>query len=93
LAGSESSIALPAIGDSIVVDFCGLGGLIDAPATADALLDPVTGIVDPRRIEAGADAPMFNLAVLDAAGALGLIGRGTYRPDRSLFSRPGLPRG
>lgn len=81
---------LPAIGDSVVVDYCGLGGLIDAPNLRDALVDPHSGIVDVDRILSSAEAPTFNLAILDAAGARGLIGRGTYRPDLALFRRQAL---
>jgi len=85
LSGCEAVDPLPAIGDSVLVDYCGLGALIDAPALRAALVDPRCGIVDTHRIMAGGEAPLFNLAVLDAAGALGLIGRGTYRPDPTLF--------
>jgi len=98
LPGREAIVPLPAIGDSIVVDYCGLGGLIDAPSSREALLDPLSGIIDTRRVaswrsdplhgEAGGESPSFNLAILDATGATGLIGRGTYRPDPVLFSAP-----
>ena len=85
--GGESCSALPAIGDSVLVDFCGLGGQVDDIVLRDALRDPDTGILDPVRI-AGSEpsaAPKFNLAMLDAAGVEGLIGRGTYRPPTELF--------
>ncbi len=85
LPGCEAAEPLPAIGDSVLVDYCGLGALIDAPALRAALIDPNCGIVDTQRIMASGEAPLFNLGVLDAAGALGLIGRGTYRPDPMLF--------
>jgi hypothetical protein len=97
LPGRETSIPLPAIGDSIVIDYCGLGGLLDAPQSRAALLDPHSGMIDPRRvgtqpsstgIGTGIGSPVFNLAILDAVGEHGLIGRGTYRPDPSLFSSP-----
>jgi hypothetical protein len=92
--GREGCAALPAIGDSVLVDFCGLGGQADDRQLRDALRDPETGILDPARISpaaaalapaAAALAPVFNLAILDAAGAAGLIGRGTYRPPAELF--------
>jgi hypothetical protein len=85
LPGCAAVDPLPAIGDSVLVDYCGLGALIDAPAVRAALIDPRCGIVDTQRIMASGEAPLFNLGVLDAAGALGLIGRGTYRPDPALF--------
>jgi hypothetical protein len=86
-ADCEAIDPLPAIGDSVVVDYCGLGGLNDAPALRAALLDPQSGIVDIDRVVASAEPPIFNLAILDAAGERGLIGRGTYRPDLALFRR------
>jgi hypothetical protein len=83
LAGREGCAALPAIGDSVLVDFCGLGGQVDDPAIHDALRDPDTGILDIARI--GDTVPRFNLAILDAAGEVGLIGRGVYRPPATAF--------
>ena len=85
-AGQSATPALPAIGDSVVIDYCGLGGLIDAPATRARIVNPDSGIVDAARVAAGLGAPVFNLAILDAAGAGGLIGRGIYRPPQSLFT-------
>jgi hypothetical protein len=102
-SGAHSRTPLGAIGDSAVIDFCGLGGqaLSAAPLLAaewsealpaDALtrrrelIDPDTGIVDPRRIEQGGRAPLINLAILDRDGQAGLIGRGVYAPPAGLFS-------
>jgi hypothetical protein len=78
-------ISLPAIGDSVVVDYCGLGGQVDAPQLRQALLDPSSGIIDHSRIVATGMRPAFNLAILDVAGERGLIGRGTYHPPAELF--------
>jgi len=85
LTGREAVVALPAIGDSVVIDFCGLGAQTDWSALGLALLDPHTGIVDPERVARGAGVPSFNLAMLDAAGDEGLIGRGVYEPPLALF--------
>ena len=78
--------ALPAIGDSVVIDYCGLGAQADAPALRAALLDPSSGIVDAARVVAAGTSPAFNLAILDAAGLHGLLGRGTYTPPVDLFA-------
>ncbi|PZQ01437.1 DUF1116 domain-containing protein [Pseudorhodoferax sp. Leaf265] len=95
--------ALGAIGDSAVLDFCGLGGqaLPAAPALCDEwhaslpadlaqrralVTDTVSGLVAPASVAASGLPPLVNLAVLDASGAAGLIGRGWYAPDPSLFS-------
>jgi hypothetical protein len=92
---------LPAIGDSAVIDFCGLGGqaLCAAPLLANewssvlpadllarrlALIDPDSGIIDPRRVLHEALSPLINLAILDSQGS-GLIGRGIYSPPAGLF--------
>jgi len=88
-AGAESVTALGAIGDSAVIDFCGLGGQAlgsDALARRGELIDPHSGIVDPERIARGAPGPLINLAILDRDGVAGLIGRGVYRPPTALFS-------
>jgi Protein of unknown function (DUF1116) len=82
LAGHEAVTALAAIGDSAVIDFCGLGGQM---GTRD-LIDPHSGIIDPERVARSARAPLINLAILDREGAVGLIGRGFYRPPMSLFA-------
>jgi len=95
---------LAAIGDSAVIDFCGLGGqaLVASPALAaewQALLPPgalqqcretvddATGIVDARRVCASRRVPRVNLAMLDATGVGGLVGRGFYEPPFDLFCR------
>lgn len=80
------AISLPAIGDSVVIDYCGLGGQVDAPELRKALLDPSSGIIDDARIVATGRSPAFNLAILDSAGERGLIGRGTYYPPAALFA-------
>jgi hypothetical protein len=80
------AVALPAIGDSVLVAYCGLGGQVDAPALRRALLDPCSGIIDAARIAAGGVSPAFNLAIFDSGGKLGLIGRGTYHPPVELFA-------
>jgi hypothetical protein len=102
LTGLETAVPLGAIGDSAVVDFCGLGGQAlpaapllaaewgewlpaDALARREALIDPQNGIVDPARIVRAGVAPLINLAIIDRAGALGLIGRGFYAPPVDLF--------
>jgi len=82
LAGLDAVDALAAIGDSAVIDFCGLGAQV---GTRD-LIDPHSGIIDPGRVTSSTRAPLINLAILDRAGALGLIGRGFYSPPVSLFS-------
>jgi Protein of unknown function (DUF1116) len=103
LAGMEAVLPLGAIGDSAVIDFCGLGGqaLAQSPTLAkewrgllpadaftrrQGLVDPESGIVDPRRIAGAARAPLINLAILDRDGMAGLIGRGFYCPPEDLFS-------
>jgi len=88
-AGADQVTALGAIGDSAVIDFCGLGGqavTAEALARRRELIDPQSGIVDPERIAHGAPVPSINLAILDRDGAAGLIGRGVYCPPRALFS-------
>lgn len=80
-----AAVPLPAIGDSVLVDFCGLGAQADTPALRSSLLDPRTGVIDPARIARGDGVPLFNLAILDAAGEAGLIGRGVYAPSRALY--------
>jgi hypothetical protein len=103
LAGMDAVAPLAAIGDSAVIDFCGLGGQAlavspsltaewrdllpaDAPTRRQELVDPDSGIVDPRRIARAARAPLINLAILDRDGMAGLIGRGFYSPPMSLFA-------
>jgi hypothetical protein len=89
-AGSETALALGAIGDSAVIDFCGLGGMAlsaEALARRDALMNPQSGIVDPERVAGSGVAPLINLAMLDRDATVGLIGRGVYSPSVNLFSR------
>jgi hypothetical protein len=85
LPSTAATVPLPAIGDSVLIDYCGLGGVVDAPELRALLLDPQSGIVDPSRVAACGTPPAFNLAILDRAGELGLIGRGTYYPPPELF--------
>lgn len=85
LAGMETRVALPAIGDSVLVDHCGLGGQVDAPGRR-VLLDPLSGIVDSRRVCETQLPPGYNLAILDGSGEAGLIGRGSYSPPVELFT-------
>lgn len=103
LPGDELTPPLGAIGDSAVIDYCGLGGqaLAIAPQLAaewrdclpaDALLrrDLITfagsGIVDAGAVAALGRGPLVNLAILDAAGKTGLIGRGIYEVPPALFA-------
>lgn len=100
--GYEITNALGAIGDSAVLDFCGLGGQAleaaptlcndwrqllpdDLGAQRHAVVDPVSGLVEPLRIATRGQLPIVNLAILDLAGEAGLIGRGFYSPDAALF--------
>lgn len=93
---------LGAIGDSAVIDVCGLGGQAlaaspalrdewqallppDAPRHRHALVQAATGIVDARRVCAARQAPRVHLAMLDAFGVRGLVGRGFYEPPLDLF--------
>lgn len=102
-AGHEATAPLGAIGDSAVLDCCGLGGQAlsaapllvaewrdhlpaDALTRCDAILDPATGIVDARRVAGLGRGPLVNLAILDAAGRSGLIGRGVYEAPPALFA-------
>jgi hypothetical protein len=100
--GAENAIALGAIGDSAVIDFCGLGGqaLAHAPTLLSewaavlppdaverpSLLDPATRIVDARRVRQLQMAPIVDLAMLDRAGTAGLIGRGAFMVPLELFA-------
>ena len=100
--GEDKTAALGAIGDSAVIDCCGLGGQAlsaapllmtewretlpgDALTRCDAILDPVIGIVEARRVVTLGRGPLVNLAILDAAGVTGLIGRGVYEAPPALF--------
>ncbi|MEF7616616.1 DUF1116 domain-containing protein [Aquincola sp. MAHUQ-54] len=108
LPGHAATTALGAIGDSAVLDFCGLGGqaLAAAPALCDewravlpadlpqrraAVVDEASGVVDPARAAHHRLAPLVNLAILDAAGEAGLIGRGCFAPDLALFDTAAAP--
>jgi hypothetical protein len=101
--GMTASTPLPAIGDSAVLDFCGLGGQAlcvspllaaewnvllpaDALSRRQIIIDPDSGIVDAARVADSTRAPLINLAILDQAGAAGLIGRGFYIPPLELFT-------
>jgi hypothetical protein len=101
-AGFETRTPLGAIGDSALIDFCGLGGqaLAAAPLLAaewaavlppdalsrrSVLIDPRSGLVDPRRVAQSGLGPLIDLAILDRDGA-GLIGRGCYGPPAALFA-------
>jgi hypothetical protein len=102
LPAKEDAIALGAIGDSAVVDFCGLGGqaLAKAPtllaewaeflprdaAERHVIRDPATGIVDVDRVRDRKMPPIVNLAVLDRTGEAGLIGRGAFMTPMELFA-------
>jgi hypothetical protein len=93
-AGLDAIVPLAAIGDSGVIDFCGLGGQslsagslpADVFTRRQAVIDPRTGIVDPELIVRSASAPLINLAILDRDGIAGLIGRGFYSPPVGLFA-------
>lgn len=57
----------------------------DALARPDRIVDPVSGIIDPRRILATRTAPIIHLAILNRGGGGTPIGRGFYCPPVSLF--------
>ncbi len=103
IAGEELTVPLGAIGDSAVIDCCGLGGqaLAIAPQLAAEWRDFLpadalsrrslitaadSGIVDAAAVVALGRGPLVNLAILDAAGAAGLIGRGIYEAPPALFA-------
>lgn len=104
LSGADPDNALGAIGDSAVIDVCGLGGqaLSASPALleewADSLpgyagerrdlFDPDSGTLDPVRLLADGRPPIINLAILGRDEASGLLGRGFYQPPLSLFDFP-----
>ena len=98
----EGRAVLGAIGDSAVIDFCGLGGqaLNHAPslvsdwqsllpddwsARPGKVLDPVSGVVCAKRVIAQQSVPIVNLALVSADSAGGILGKGFYQPDLSLF--------
>jgi len=93
---------LGAIGDSAVIDFCGLGGqaLDHAPSLisdwqsllpedwstrAGNVLDPDSGVVCARRVTEQQTVPIVNLALVSADAAGGILGKGFYQPELSLF--------
>ena len=104
--GKEAMSPLGAIGDSAVVDACGLGGqaLAVAPALREewrgvlagqaadgsAVLDTANGILDPERIVSSGQEPLINLAILDRDGAVGIIGRGVFPVPPALFDATDL---
>lgn len=107
LPGAPDATVLGAIGDSAVIDLCGLGGqaLAWAPelaaewqsllpsdwiVRAQAVVDPLTGLVDAARVARLKQAPNIHLAMLDADGNAGLLGRGFYCPSSDLFD-PSVP--
>ncbi len=103
---APDEVVLGAIGDSAVIDACGLGGqaLACAPALSEewravlpadwadrpARLLGPDGIVDPARVAASGCAPLIHLAMVGAGPDAGLLGRGFYAPAAELFAR--LPR-
>ena len=104
LPGADEANALGAIGDSAVIDACGLGGqalglaptlleewadsLPDYAARRRPLFEPASGTLDPERILADGRPPIINLAILGRDEASGLIGRGFHQPPLSLFDLP-----
>ncbi|MES1941775.1 hypothetical protein T5B8_16129 [Salinisphaera sp. T5B8] len=101
LPGCEDVPVIGAVGDSPVIDFCGLGGQAlgfvpalsqawdallpaDWPERAAAVTDDI-GLVCRHRIAASGRSPLVHLAMVSAARAGGLAGRGFYEPDVSLF--------
>jgi len=101
-AHQENRPALGAIGDSAVIDFCGLGGqaLECAPTVVsdwqtllpddwksrpDTILNPDTGVVCPSRVLDQQKAPIINLALVGADAMGGILGKGFYQPDLSIF--------
>lgn len=103
--GHEKTVALGAIGDSAVIDFCGLGAqaLAFAPTLAhdwkqflpgdlhahrSQVLNAGSGIVDLKSVLSADCSPMVNLAILDQAAEIGLIGRGVFSVPTQLFADP-----
>jgi hypothetical protein len=98
----ENRPILGAIGDSAVIDFCGLGGQAlecaptvvsdwqtllpdDWKSRSDAILDPDTGVVCLSRVLDQQKAPIINLALVGADAMGGILGKGFYQPDLSVF--------
>lgn len=101
----EKAIALGAIGDSAVIDFCGLGAqaLAFSPTLAQdwqaflppdlhkhrsQVLDSYSGTVNLDSLMSKDFSPMVNLAILDQAAEIGLIGRGVFRLPTQSPSNP-----
>lgn len=101
-SSAGDAVGLPAVGDSAVIDFCGLGGQAlhacptlqdewrawlpaDAASRRLAIVNPSAGLVNAFLVVSRGLTPLVNLAVVDAAGVRGLIGRGFYSPPLSLF--------
>lgn len=108
-APQENRSVLGAIGDSAVIDFCGLGGqaLVSAPALVSDwqtllpddwksrpqnILNPDSGVVCPLRVVDQQKAPIINLALVSADAMGGILGKGFYQPELSVFeaARAGL---
>jgi Protein of unknown function (DUF1116) len=101
-AGLDAASALPAIGDSAVIDFCGLGGqaLSAAPLLAAEWSEvlPADALTRRQSLIDPATGIVHTARVLGAGtaplinlaildcGGAGLIGRGFYEPPLSLFS-------
>jgi hypothetical protein len=98
----ENRPILGAIGDSAVIDFCGLGGQAlecaptvvsdwqtllpdDWKSRSHAILDPDTGVVCLSRVLDQQKAPIINLALVGADAMGGILGKGFYQPDLSVF--------
>lgn len=103
--GYENTVALGAIGDSAVIDFCGLGAQAlayvptlandwkeflpsDLHAHRSQVLNARSGMVDLTNILSRDCSPMVNLAILDQAAEIGLIGRGVFKVPTQLFADP-----
>ena len=103
LVGQEKTLPLGAIGDSAVIDYCGLGGQAlgaspqlaaewqaylppDALSRRERIVAAHTGIVDAAAVAVSGLGPLVNLAILDASGQSGLIGRGVYVAPPALFA-------
>lgn len=98
----EGRPVLGAIGDSAVIDFCGLGGQAlghapslvsdwqallpeDWPSRSEDVLNPGSGVVCAQRVTERQKVPIVNLALVSADATGGILGKGFYQPDLSLF--------
>ncbi|WP_286715498.1 DUF1116 domain-containing protein [Marinobacter sp. tcs-11] len=98
----EGRPVLGSIGDSAVIDFCGLGGqaLSQAPSLVSdwevllpkdwstrpgSVLGPSSGVVCAQRVTERQLVPIVNLALVSADARGGILGKGFYQPDLSLF--------